>query len=154
MEAANNWLFLSFLLVYGGNDGNSYYGHGGVRMRAKTFMILCLISFVLIACQRFEKPADQTGLDKDSHSYTHMSYDESRMKQAAMDVPGVSDVRVEYDFRNLVMFVTPDEDIRPNEYKRLAERVYRRVSQTTPITPIHVKVVPPDKVDRLKGEPQ
>lgn len=138
--------------MYGATSGKTYYGHGGVRMRAKYLIFLVLISFLFVACQRFENPADQTGLDKDSHSYTNMGYEETRMKNAALDVPGVSDVRVEYDFRNLVMYVIPTSDIPPSEYQKLADKVYRRVSQTTIVNPVHVKVVPPDKVDQLSGK--
>jgi len=124
-------------------------------MRAISLIFLCLVSLSLFACQRFEEPEDQTGLDKDSHSYSYVSFPESKMKQAAMDVPGVIDVRMEYkDWRNVIMYIVPDEGIRPDEYKKLATAVYDRVSKTAPITPFHVKVIEPDEIDRLKGEPQ
>ena len=108
-------------------------------------IFLCLLSVMLFACQRFEKPMKQEGLDKDSRSYSNVSFPESRMKQVARNVEGVEDVRVEYNQKNIIMYILPAGDIKSSKYRDLANRVHKKVSQATPINPFRVEIVPPEK---------
>lgn len=108
-------------------------------------IFLCFLSIMLFACQRFEKPTEREGLDKDSHSYSNVSFPESRMKQIARNVEGVEDVRVEYNQKNIVMYVLPASHLSASEYRDLANRVYKKVNQSTPLNPFHVEIVPPEK---------
>lgn len=108
-------------------------------------LFLCLLSVMLFACQRFEKPAEREGLDKDSHSFTNMGFPESKMKQVARDVEGVEDVRVEYKQQKIIMYILPEKHIPSSKYRDLANRVYEKVNEATPSNPFHVKIVPPEK---------
>jgi hypothetical protein len=99
--------------------------------------------FFAAACQRFEKPEEQEGLDKDTHSYSYVSFPESKMKQVALDVPGVHDVQMEYNGKNVMMYIIPEENVKPAQYRDLANRVHKRVSQAAPITPFHIRIIRP-----------
>jgi hypothetical protein len=114
----------------------------------KHFRFVCLFVFALVlmaACQRFEKPEHQTGLDKDSRSYSYVGYPESKMRQVALTVDGVQDARVKYDGRNILLYIVPDRRITRDQYRDLADRVYRRVSQAALLNPFHVKIVELDQ---------
>lgn len=108
-------------------------------------VLLCFLTLFLFACQRFEQPAKREGLDKDSHSYTYISYPESSMKQIAMDIEGVEDVRIEYNRNKIMMYILPATNIHPSKYRKMANLVYKKVNQVTPVNPFHVVVVPPEK---------
>lgn len=110
----------------------------------KGWIFLCMVVLVLTGCQRFEKPTERTGLDKDSHSYSYVSFQESKFKQIAMNVPGVRDVRMEYDGRKVILMVLPEKGWRPEQYRILANRVYHKVNMGSPVTPVHVKVIAPE----------
>lgn len=114
-------------------------------------MFACLLTLFMFACQRFEKPTRREGLDMDSHSYSHVSFPESRMKQVAMNVDGVEDVRIEYNQNKIMMYVLPATTVRPAKYREMANLVYKKVNRATPLNPFHVVVVPPEK---WKGTPE
>lgn len=108
-------------------------------------LFLCLLALFLFACQRFEKPTQREGLDKDSHSYSYISFPESRMKQVAMNIEGVKDVRVEYNQNRIMMYILPATTIPPAKYREMANLIYKKVNQVTPVNPFHVVIVPPEK---------
>ncbi|WP_124728352.1 hypothetical protein [Staphylospora marina] len=122
----------------------------GYRLKAFVSLLVVGIS-VFMGCQRHEKPEEQEGLDKDSHSYSYVSYDEARMKQVALDVPGVEDVRMEYNGKHVMMYIIPEKTVKPEHYHHLANQVHKKVSQTTPITPFHVRILKPNP--RFDGDP-
>jgi hypothetical protein len=86
---------------------------------------------------------ERTGLDKDSHTYSFMGYEESRMKNVALAVKGVRNVSIEYNGKRLMMYVIPDESVHPRDYRDLANRVFHEVNRATSLTPFHVKILPP-----------
>jgi hypothetical protein len=116
---------------------------------AKRWILLCITALILVGCQRFERPTERTGLDKDSHSYSYVSYPETKVKQVAMNVPGVRDVRMEYNGSKIMLMVLPDEEWRPDQYRELANRVYQKVNRASPLNPVHVQVIAPE--DWLQG---
>lgn len=113
-------------------------------MNWKLFVVLCLAMIQLVACQRFEKPEERTGLDNDSHSYSNVGYPESKMKIAAMNVRGVKDVVIEYNGRNIMVYVIPKRQIDPGEYPRIAEQVRKVLSSEAPVNPFKVRVLKPE----------
>lgn len=114
-------------------------------MKRFSCIFVCLLTLFLFACQRFEKPIQREGLDKDSHSYSYVSFPESRMKQVAMNVEGVEDVRIEYDQNKIMMYILPATTIHPAKYRELANLVYKKVNRATPVNPFHVVIVDPEK---------
>ncbi len=114
-------------------------------MNWKLLLVLCLAMIQLVACQRFEKPEERTGLDNDSHSYSNLSYPESNMKIAAMNVEGVKDVVIQYNGRDLMVYVIPKRQIDPGDYPRMAEQVRKAVRSAARINPFKVRIVEPEQ---------
>jgi hypothetical protein len=81
------------------------------------------------------------GLDNDSHSYSYVSYADNKMRQAALNVEGVKDVFIEYDGRNIMLYVIPKKQIDPAQYPFIAEQVEKRVKSAAPQNPFHVRVL-------------
>ncbi|MBA4543042.1 MULTISPECIES: hypothetical protein [Thermoactinomyces] len=109
------------------------------------FGLSLFLACFFTACQRFEKTEDQTGLDKDSHSYTHMGYPESKMKQVALSVPGVRDVRMEYNGEKIMMYIVPEGDFPRSRYHDLVDLIQKRLRSAAPINPVHIKIIKPDE---------
>ncbi|MBD1372241.1 hypothetical protein IC620_07670 [Hazenella sp. IB182357] len=107
------------------------------------YLLILLTVVAITACQRFEKPEDQTGLDKDSHSYSNVGYPDSRMKQMALQIKEVEDVVIEYTGRRIVVYVIPNGEVHRDQYKELEREVRKKVEQVTPQTPFQVEVVDP-----------
>ncbi|MBA4496197.1 hypothetical protein ACFO25_17140 [Paenactinomyces guangxiensis] len=114
-------------------------------MSWKFGFILCLVLLQLVACQRFERPEERTGLDNDSHSFTNVGFPESKMKIAGMNVAGVKDIVIDYNGRNIMVYVIPKRQIDPAQYPRIAREVHRVIKREAPVNPFKVRVLSPEE---------
>ncbi|SHE80595.1 hypothetical protein SAMN05444392_103221 [Seinonella peptonophila] len=111
-------------------------------LTVRRFVQLCCIFLLIlpIACQRFESPKEQTGLDKDSHSYTNVGYPASKMIQAVQSIRGVKRVTTHYDGKRITMHVYVTV---PKAYFNSMRRAVKdRVNQVAPLNPVHVIIQP------------
>lgn len=108
--------------------------------------IVLIFSFLIMGCQRFEPPQEQSGLDKDSHSYTYMGYPDQKIKQAVEGLRGVKEVTTEYNGKKIIMHVYLDASIPQNQLQRFQQRIRHRVNQAAPINPVHIIIHSPHQI--------
>lgn len=104
--------------------------------------VVLIFSFLIAGCQRFEPPKDQSGLDKDSHSYTYMGYPDQKIKQAIEGLKGIKEVTTEYNGKKIIMHVYLNGSIPQNKLNHFKQRIRHRVNQAAPINPVHIIVHP------------
>lgn len=105
----------------------------------KQLMLFVLILFLFITgCQRFEDPKEQTGLDKDSHSYSYMGYPDNKIKQSVQYIRGVKRVTTDYNGERITMHVYLNPSLSQNEVKKLKKEIRHRVNQAAPLNPVHI----------------
>jgi hypothetical protein len=110
-------------------------------MRQISWIFLCF-SLLLVACQRMNPPENRVGLDNDSHSYSYVSFPESRMIQAAKTIDAVSRAKVEYNGVNIIMDIYVKPGVHPRNYALIEAQVRKKVTQSAPLNPFILQVHP------------
>jgi hypothetical protein len=105
------------------------------------FLLLCCALIWMTACQRHEPMEQRQGLDNDSHSYSYVGYPIQRMREAALNVKGVKDVRVEYQDRDIMLYVIPKKQMDPARYPLIAEEVQKKVRSVALQNPFHIRIL-------------
>jgi hypothetical protein len=96
---------------------------------------------VSTGCQWAKPPEQRQGLSNDSQSYTYVGYPESHMVQAAENVKGVRSARVDFNGQRLIVYVTPENWVKPHQYARLKRWVHRNVGDIAPHKPFEVRIL-------------
>ncbi|MGI6126674.1 MAG: hypothetical protein ACOYEF_06885 [Planifilum sp.] len=94
------------------------------------------------ACQLMERPENREGLTNDSRAYTYVSYQKDYIIRAALQTPGVKKADVHYTGRRLIVKITPDPDVHPNQYDALRRDARRRIASAAPRNPVHIVIDP------------
>ena len=109
--------------------------------RSIGWIFLCL-GLLFTGCQRYTAPERREGLDNDTHSYSYVSYPESRMIQAAKTVDAVHRAKVEYTGKNIIMDVYVKPGVRTRDYAMIEAQVRRKVTQSAPLNPFILHIHP------------
>jgi hypothetical protein len=114
-----------------------------MEMKCRTFISLTcsLLLTVSAGCQWAKPPEQRQGLTNDSQSYTYVGYPESRLVQAAQIVKGVRSAHVDYNGRRLIVYVKPEDWVKPSQYARLKRLVHRNVGDIAPNNPFEVRIL-------------
>jgi hypothetical protein len=108
------------------------------------WIVLCL-GLLLMGCQRTVAPEKRVGLNNDSHSYSYVSYPESRMIHAAQTVEQVTKAKVHYNGRNIVMDVYIRPGVKKSEYAKIESLVRKAVTHAAPLNPFILNLHPTDE---------
>jgi hypothetical protein len=115
-----------------------------MMLRQIGWFVLCL-GLLVTGCQRTAAPEKRTGLDNGTHSYSYVSYPESKMVQAAKTVTAVHRAKIQYTGRNIIMDVYVKPGVKPSDYAMIEAQVRRKVTQSAPLNPFILHIHPTEE---------